>query len=55
MNRICLCCGKALKEEAPSYWHDACIKRFFGQAKIPAFDIDEIVHEELAEKNIEAG
>lgn len=55
MNRICLCCGKPLKEASSSTWHAACIKRFFGGKEIPSFDMDEIIHEKLAEELIENG
>lgn len=37
----CLCCGKPLRTSDESGWHRACIKRFFGTAKLPEIEIDD--------------
>ncbi len=37
----CLCCGKPLRTPEESGWHKACIKRFFGTARLPEIEIDE--------------
>lgn len=37
----CLCCGKPLRTPDETGWHKACIKRFFGTAKIPEIQIDD--------------
>lgn len=44
----CLCCGKPLRKDTPSGWHDACIKRFFGTKSFPQIDIDDQTLERLA-------
>ncbi len=36
----CLCCGKPLRATDETGWHKACIKRFFGTAKLPEIEID---------------
>ena len=36
----CLCCGKPLRAIDETGWHKACIKRFFGTAKLPEIEID---------------
>ena len=55
MSKICLCCGKPMKNESKFYWHSTCIKRFFGQPTIPDFNMNEIVYDEIAEASIEQG
>lgn len=37
----CLCCGKPIRTPDESGWHKACIKRFFGTAKLPEIEIDD--------------
>ncbi len=37
----CLCCGKPIRTPDESGWHNACIKRFFGTAKLPEIEIDD--------------
>lgn len=37
----CLCCGKPLRTPDETGWHKACIKRFFGTAKLPEIQIDD--------------
>lgn len=51
----CLCCGKPLKTETPSAWHNSCVKRFFGTAAIPHIEIDDKTLEMLAEQTIHRG
>lgn len=52
----CLCCGKPLRNEDTQIgWHKSCIKRFFGTAKIPEFQIDEKALELLAIESTNKG
>jgi len=37
----CLCCGKPLRAPDGTGWHKACVKRFFGTAKLPEIEIDD--------------
>ncbi len=37
----CLCCGKPLSAPNDFSWHSACIKRFFGTAKLPEIDMND--------------
>ena len=37
----CLCCGKPLRTPDETGWHKACIKHFFGTAKLPEIEIDD--------------
>lgn len=55
MSRICLCCGKRLDDDAPSYWHASCIRSFFGRDSIPEINIDDAVHDELAFLGLKEG
>ncbi len=55
----CLCCGKPLSYdslfETASFWHNACIKRFFFTNKLPIIDISDEVLEQYAKENIDKG
>lgn len=44
----CLCCGKPLKKETPSGWHERCIQSFFGTMAFPKIEIDDQMLESLA-------
>ena len=51
MNKICLCCGKDLKDNN-SYWHPSCIKRMFNSSKIPEINTD---NEKIIDENLNSG
>ena len=48
MSKICLCCGKELKD-LNSYWHPACIKKMFNSSTIPQINIkiDDIIDDNI--------
>ena len=54
---ICLCCGKPVKEpkKANTYWHNACIKRFFGTDKFPELNLSASAIESLANECTQRG
>ena len=54
---ICLCCGKPVKEpkKANNYWHNACIKRFFGTDKFPELNLSASAIESLANECTQRG
>ena len=51
----CLCCGKPLKTDDGTRWHQACIRRFFGTAPLPEIKIDEDTLTALALENTGKG
>lgn len=51
----CLCCGKVLTSPNETYWHDSCIKHFFGTNKLPEIQIDNKTLELLAEEATNKG
>ncbi len=51
----CYCCGKPLKNNNISGWHQACVKRFFGTSTIPQIEIDDQTLEEIAKENTNKG
>ena len=51
----CLCCGKPLKVPEETGWHKACIKRFFGTAKLPEIVIDNKTLSSLAHETTKKG
>lgn len=51
----CLCCGRPLLTPDETGWHKACIKRFFGIAKLPEIAIDDKTLNQLASETINQG
>ena len=52
----CLCCGKPLKEPVPAtFWHPACIHRFFGTKTLPEIELTNEVLTYLTEKAVQKG
>ncbi|MDO4543628.1 MAG: HipA domain-containing protein [Clostridia bacterium] len=52
----CLCCGKPLEaDNHGNGWHDSCIRRFFGTAKMPDFALDTAAFELLARESTNRG
>lgn len=51
----CLCCGKPLRAPDETGWHKACIKRFFGTAKLPEIEIDDRTLKHLADETTNKG
>lgn len=51
----CLCCGRPLFTPDETGWHKACIKRFFGIAKLPEIAIDDKTLNQLASETINQG
>ena len=51
----CYCCGKPLKNNNISGWHQAFVKRFFGTSTIPQIEIDDQTLEEIAKENTNKG
>ncbi|MBQ7646156.1 MAG: HipA domain-containing protein [Clostridia bacterium] len=51
----CCCCGKPLRNNDISGWHQACVKRFFGTNVIPKIEIDDHALEEIAKENTSKG
>lgn len=51
----CLCCGRPLLTPDETGWHKACIKRFFGIAKLPEIAIDDNTLNQLASETINQG
>ena len=51
----CCCCGKPLRNNDISGWHQACVKRFFGTNVIPKIEIDDRALEEIAKENTSKG
>lgn len=56
----CLCCGKLIKESAETrekenFWHNKCIKSFFGTMNMPIIDISEEQLEKLADASVNKG
>lgn len=52
MNKICLCCGKALADTAKANWHPFCIKRMFNRTVLPTLNID---YEQITNSNLDEG
>ncbi len=51
--KICLSCGKELREENTSqYWHEKCIKAFFGTSSLPEIDLTPEKIMELAKQQV---
>ena len=56
MNKICLFCGKPLIGHTnESYWHESCIELFFNNNRIPSFDLDENVFDNIAFEQVGSG
>lgn len=55
MSKVCLCCGKKLRDDATSPWHDTCVKSFFGTVEMPKFDIDDQTVSRYASQNVGEG
>lgn len=51
----CLCCGKPLRKDTASLWHNSCIKRFFGTNTIPELDISPETLREIAVESTNKG
>lgn len=51
----CLCCGKPLKSENETGWHQACVKKFFSTSILPEIEIDEKTLAHLAAESIQKG
>lgn len=51
----CLCCGKPLKVDDGSGWHQSCVKRFFSTTVIPEIEIDEKMLVQLTTESIQKG
>lgn len=56
----CLCCGKAIKENASaneheSQWHSTCIRRFFGTTTLPELDVSEETLTRIATESTNKG
>jgi serine/threonine-protein kinase HipA len=49
----CLCCYEPLKE-GEEHYHQACSKRFFGQAYVPRFEYDKEALTDLAQQFLKA-
>ena len=57
---ICLCCGKLIRKDATAAertrgWHQGCVKRFFGTAKLPEIDISDVALEQMAIERMHLG
>lgn len=51
----CLCCGRPIKESAKaeeqrSGWHTACVRRFFGTARLPELSLTAETMEKMADE-----
>ena len=44
----CLCCGKELKTETVSGWHNSCIKTFFETNEFPDIDVSKEILNKIA-------
>ncbi len=56
MNKICLFCGKPLIGHTnESYWHESCVELFFNNNRIPSFDLDENVFDNIAFEQVGSG
>ncbi|HOF27444.1 MAG TPA: HipA domain-containing protein [Clostridia bacterium] len=52
----CLCCGKPLVEKNnASFWHDACVKKFFFTKKFPSMDLSDEILERYVNENVKKG
>ncbi|HHT95615.1 MAG TPA: HipA domain-containing protein [Clostridiaceae bacterium] len=52
----CLCCGKPLNENTnASFWHDACVKKFFFTKKLPSMDLSDEILERYVNENVKKG
>ena len=51
----CLCCGNPLSENYQSYWHNRCIKKFFGTSVLPDIKIDDDTLKRLASETSSRG
>lgn len=51
----CLCCGKVLRNDTESGWHNSCIKSFFGTKKLPDIDVSKEVLNQIAIDNTNKG
>ena len=51
----CLCCGKPLKADDGSGWHQSCIKRFFGTPVLPEIEIDNQTLESIVTESVGKG
>ncbi len=51
----CLCCGKELKSETVSGWHNSCIKAFFETNEFPDIDVSKEILNQIAIDNTSKG
>ncbi len=51
----CLCCGKELKTETVSGWHNSCIKTFFETNEFPDIDVSKEILNKIAIDNTSKG
>ena len=55
----CLCCNKEIlnptEAERNSFWHEKCVKSFFGVSSIPEIDLSEKELEKLADLSVNKG
>ena len=53
---FCLCCLKELNEkESESGYHEKCLRKIFGSARIPSIDLSDEILESLAQKSSAQG